>query len=220
MDDFFQEFKPEDSFITLDDIAKKVVDERDALLEQEFLIQWRIEQQSKSPNYYIAINPQWQKHEFVALEKNEDSGLWFAKICTPLFEFPLDEYGVSVQNVMPFGSSCSQFVRMAQNEEWQLCLMPTVSTIFYTVENCQVILHNFDGYCTSKLDIQIVPSQSALPYNQQTIPDGKAAQIREAVLSKMFRDYAAKRGQIKMHNDGNPNVQNETGLIYDNLKTK
>jgi hypothetical protein len=90
----------------------------------------------------------------------------------------------------------------------------------FSVEKCRIWLHNFFGCCKS-LELLIIPSQGGLPLEKQTVPDGKAANIREVVLNKAFRDMQARLGKISMHNDGNKNPNpNESSEVYDSLKTK
>lgn len=213
-DDFYSGFRPANGFFTIEDIARKVVDERDSELDREFLVQLN------NKNQYPMVNPMWVKHVIVPIEQDDTTKQYFAKICEPLYEFPMDERGMATQTVSPFGGGCSQFVRITTQQDWSLYLTASSDIVFYSVEGCRILLSNFYN-CCDKVDCVIVPSQSGLPLNQQTVPDGKAANIREVVLSKMFRDYQARLGKISQHNDGNKNPQpNESGLIFENLTTK
>ncbi len=127
---------------------------------------------------------------------------------------------MGVQRLSPRGSACGEFIRISPNQAWQLCIAAPSSIAFYSISGCRVTLYNFNG-CADELDLWVVPSQSKLSLENQTIPDGMASQVRELVLSKLFRDYQAKQGKIDMNNDGNPNPQpNETGMIYTNTKTQ
>lgn len=221
-DDFYQSFKTEDGFFGIEDFALKIIDERDSALNEEFTVQWRIAQQKNNLYSFVLVNPQWQKRVTLDIKHDDERMFYYVEICEPIYEFPFDQVGMGIQEVSPLGQNCSEFVRITLGQGWQPCMVSgTSSVVFYAVENCKIILYNFNGYCTKKLDVRIVPSQSALPINQQTVPDGKAAEIREKVLSKMWRDYMAKKGQIKVTNDGNPNPEpNETGLTYGGLVTK
>lgn len=222
LDDFYQTFQTENDFFGLPDTAKKVIDERDSSLNEEFTVQWRLAQQKNNLYNFIIVNPMWQQRTVIDIKHDDDRKQYYAEMCDPVYEFPFDQYGMGIQEVMPMGSDCSEFVRISTSQAWQPCMVSgTSSMVFYSIENCRINLYNFNGYCTKKLDVRYVPSQSALPVNKQTVPDGKASEIREKVLSKMWRDYMAKKGQIKVTNDGNPNPQpNETGLTYAGLVTK
>lgn len=221
-DSFEQSFAPQDSFFRDIDYQLRVIDARDAMLEDEFLVQWKYNQaRGNQYSEFIHINPFWLKRITIDLEHDKELGEWYANICEPVFEFPMDECGYGVQEVHPYGQKCAEFVRILNHQSWQVCLTATSSIVLYSVQNCKIVLHNFDGFCTSKLDVMIVPSQAALPINEQTVPDGKADEIREMVISKMWRDYSARLGKINMTNDGNQNPQPvESGAIYDGLKTK
>lgn len=221
-DSFYQSFKPADAFLTIDDFALKVGDETNGLLEEEFLVQWKINQQRGNPYAnFIHINPFWLKRITVDIKEDKERHEWYAEICEPIFEFPMDEYGNGVQDVKPYGQKCAEFVRILNHQIWQYCLTATSPIILYVVENCRIKLLNFDGACTEKLDVLIVPSQSAIPINERTLPDGKASEIYERVMSRVWRDYGARLGKIDMTNDGNENAQPiESGAVYDNLKTK
>lgn len=212
MDSFYQDFRPDSAFYILEDFADRIVDVRDSELEREFMIQYARDEPVK-------INPAWLKRVKVKVDLDEN-GSAFADICEPLYEFPIDEVGLAVQEVMPFGQGCAEFVRIGINQVWQVCMIPPTDKNFYSVEKCRIWLYNFFG-CTDYLNVLIVPSQSGLPLEQQTVPDGKAESIREVVLNSMWRDYNMKLGKISVHGDGNPNPQpNETGQVYDTLKTK
>lgn len=214
-DDFEQGFRAANSFFTLEDYARKVCEERDSELEREFLVQY---QQNKRS--FPVINPNWLKTVFIDLTKDHETGEWSGLICEPLFEFPFDELGSSVVDVSPSGNSCGEFVRISHHQSWAICMTPTTDMIFFSVQGCRLLLYNFFG-CTEKARATIVPSQSGLPFEQQSVPDGKVAQIKEVVLNRMFRDFQVKLGKISAHNSGNPNPSpNETDLIYDGLKTK
>lgn len=218
-DSFYQTFKPQDAFFGTEDFARLLSDERDSLLDQEFYVLFQLSQRKGSIGF-IQVNPQWTKRITVEAVYDKEGKIWSAEICEPIYEFPFDEYGMGIQDVRPFGSECGEFVRISSNQHWQLCFAAPNDMIFYSLEGCKITLYNFNG-CAEKLDIRIVPSQSKLPLEQQYVPDGKASQIREMVLSRMLRDYAAKPGKLDMSNDGNANPQpNETGLVFDNLKTK
>lgn len=222
LDDYYQTYKTESDFFSLEDFAKKIVDERDLSLNEEFTVEWRIAKQRNNLYSFILVNPQWQKRITADIKHDVELNMYYAEICEPIYEFPFDQVGMGVQQVSPLGSDCGQFIRIANSQTWQPCMVSgTSGVVFYAVQNCRINLYNFNGYCTKKLGVNIVESQSALPINKQTVPDGKAAEIREKVLSKMWRDYMAKKGQIKVTNDGNPNAQpNETGLTYAGLVTK
>lgn len=222
MDDFEQSFKPQDSFMELIDYALKVVDARDAMLEDEFLVQWKINQQrGNSYSNFIHVSPDWQKRITVKIDEDKERHEWFAEICEPLFEFPMDNAGMGIQVVQPYGQKCAEFVRIQDNQTWQICLTATSPIILYSVQKCRITLHNFDGACTDKLDVRIVPSQSSLPINTQTVPDGKADEVKEMVMSKIWRNYAARLGKIDMENSGNSNpTNNESSAVYEGLKTK
>lgn len=207
MDAFYQQYRDAAGFFTIDDFARELVDESDARIEAEFYAQLK---NSKQKGYAPCVNPSWVTHEFVAIEKEKETDKWIANICKPFYQFPEDEWGYGVQDVQPFGSDCADFIRIKQSQVWSLCLVDLDSQVLYTVDGCRLILYNFHG-CAEKLDVTIVPTQSGLPMAEQTIPDGVAAPIREAVLSKMFRNYQAKLGKIPMINSGNANPQqNET----------
>lgn len=214
-DDFEQGFAGANSFFKLDDYARKVCEERDSELEREFLVQY---QQNKMS--FPIINPNWLRTVFVDLVKDKDTGEWSGLICEPLYEFPFDELGSAIQGVAPMGSGCAEFVRISHHQGWQVCITPSLDISFFSIEGCKILLYNFFG-CTEKLRVSIVPSQSAFPFEQQTVPDGKVAQIKEVVLNRMFRDFQIKMGKISMHNDGNLNPNpNETSELYTGLKTK
>lgn len=213
-DDFHQQFRPATAFFSIDDFAAGIRDERDNLLDTEFQIQI-----NKNKGVFPEVNPNWLSREVVDVKRDEQ-GKWYADVCTPLYEFPQDERGMGIQDIDPFGGGCAEFVRITNHQAWQICLLPPTHQNFYSVEKCRIWLYNFFN-CTPKLEVTIVASQSGLPLDKQTVPDGKAATIREVVLNKFFRNYQVKLGKIKTINDGNPNPQpNETGLTYDALKTK
>lgn len=213
-DDFYQTYRPANAFFGINDFAAKLVDERDNLLEAEFKIQL-----NRNRNQFPVISPQWLSREMAEVKK-DDQGRFYVDICTPLFEFPEDERGSGLQNVIPYGKACAEFIRITPDQVWGMCMLPATSTNFYSLEKCRIWLHNFYA-CTEKLEVVIVASQSGLSFENQSIPDGKAATIREIVINKMFRDYQVKLGKIQVVNDGNPNPQpNETGMIYEGLKTK
>lgn len=207
-DDFYQQYRDAAGFFTIEDFARALIDECDARIEAEFYAQLK---SSKGGKFVApAVNPSWVIHEFVPIEKEKETEKWIANICKPFYQFPEDEWGYGVQDVAPFGQSCGDFIRIKQSQVWSLCLVDLDSQVLFTVDGCRLILYNFHG-CTDKLDVTIVPSQSGLPMSEQTIPDGQAAPIREAVLSKMLRNYQAKLGKIPMINSGNANPQqNET----------
>lgn len=214
MDSFYQEFAPANAFFSLDDFAQRIADCRDSELEREFLIQY---QQNKLS--FPIVNPAWLSRETVEIKKDEE-GNSYADVCTPLYEFPFDSKGSGVQEVIPMGTACAEFIRIAFDQVWQVCMAPSNSVNFYSVEKCRIWLHNFYA-CTDKLMVLLVPSQSGLSFEKQSVPDGKAESIRELVLNRMWRDYQVKLGKIVTHTDGNPNPQpNETGLLYEGLKTK
>lgn len=213
MDSFYQDFRPDSGFFTLEDFADRVVDVRDSELEREFLIQYQLTRGSPPK-----INPAWLKRIKVKVDHDEN-GDAFADVCEPLFEFPMDELGSGIQDVIPFKQGCAEFIRISTNQVWQLCMLPPTDRNFYAIEKCRIWLYNFFG-CTDYLSVLIVPSQSGLPLSEQTVPDGKAESIREVVMNSMWRDWQVKLGKINVHGDGNPNPQpNETGQLYD-LKTK
>lgn len=215
MDSFYQSFMPANAFFVLNDFAYRIIDERDSMLETEFLIQY-----NRDKNSFPIINPAWLERETVEVKK-DSVGRWYAETCRTLFEFPFDERGVAIQTVMPLGGSdCAQFVRITNDQQWQLCMLPPTSINFFSVEKCRIWLYNFGG-CCDNLELSFVPSQGGLSLEEQTVPDGKAANIREVVLSKMMRDMQIKLGKISAHNDNNPNPNpNESSLIYDGVKTK
>jgi hypothetical protein len=215
MDDFNQSFAPANAFYTLEDFGYRLIDERDNLLETEFLVQYY-----KNKNQFPIINSQWLSREVVDVKKDEE-GRWYADSCIPLFEFPFDERGFAIQNVTPLGGGdCAQFVRIPNDQQWQICMLVANSMNYFSVEKCRIWLYNFFN-CCQKLELSIVPSQAGLSLENQTLPDGKAAQIREVVLNKAFRDMNAKLGKISQHNDGNANPNpNETSAIYTDIKTK
>lgn len=214
MDDFFQSFRPATAFYDLEDFAYRIIDERDNLLEAEFLVQF-----NRNKNSFPIVSPSWLTREAVDVKKDEQ-GRFYADVCASLFEFPEDIFGSGIQNVVPFGSECAEFVRITNHQTWQVCLSVSSSVNLYAVEKCRIWLYNFFG-CTDKLEIRLVPSQAGLSLENQTVPDGKAADIREIVLNKAFRDMQARLNRISTHNDGNPNSNpNETSMVYDNLKTK
>lgn len=221
-DSFYQSFRPASAFFTLEDFALSVINERDDLLDQEFRQLWNYNQQRNKGNNsdFINVNPQWVitiKEEIKYDDENKNP---YVDICKPLYEFPSDEFGNGVQSVSPVGGGCTQFVRIMSSTDWQICMTATNEITFYSLEGCRIFLHNFNGCCKS-LSIRIIPSQSALPINEQTVPDGKAAHIIEVVLQKMFRSYQAKLGKIEMVNQQNPNPSpNETSTLYPNLTTK
>lgn len=221
-DDFEQSFAPQDSFFKPIDYQLKVIDARDAMLEEEFLIQWKYAQQKGIPySSYIAISPDWKKRITIKLDHDKERDEWFADICEPLYEFPMDYCGLGVQEVQPLGQKCAEFVRIQTSEVWQTCLTASSPVILYSVEKCRIKLHNFDGACTDKLDVWIIPSQSSLPINEQVVPDGKADTIREMVISNIWRNYNARLGKIDMSNEGNSNPNpNESAMVYEGLKTK
>lgn len=222
LDDFYQSFKTESDFFDLQDAALRIVDARDAMIEDEFLVQWKINKQRGNANSsFIRVNPDWQKRITIDIKEDKERGEWYGEICEPLFEFPMDSYGNGVQEVWPYGQKCAEFIRIQDSEAWQICLTASSPIILYSVQKCRITLHNFDGACTDKLDVRIVPSQSSLPINEQVVPDGKSDEIREMVISKMWRNYSARLGKIDMSNNGNPNVEpDNSGMVYDNLKTK
>lgn len=213
-DDFNQTFRPANAFFTLEDFALKAVQVRDSELEREFLIQY---QQNKTS--FPVINPMWLDREKVPVKKDEE-GNWYADVCTPIYELPMDSRGAGIQDVKPFGNSCAEFVRITNQQQWQICMLPPTNQNFYSIEKCRIWLHNFYG-CTDSLNVVLVPSQSGKSLDQQTIPDGKVASVIEVVLNSMWRNYQIKLGKISVHGDGNPNPNpNETSMVYQDLKTK
>lgn len=215
LDDFYGGFRPATGFFDITDVAYRLIDARDEMLEQEFLVE-----KNKNKNQYPTLNNSWLKREKLTIEKDDD-GRYFADVCTPIYELPMDETGAGIQSVDPSGQSgCAEFIRITNQQTWSICLTATTNSVFFAVEGCRIWLYNFFG-CCQKLEIVFVPSQAGLPLEQQFIPDGKAAQCREIVLNKMLRDWQIHLGKIKVLSDGNANIeQNESGLIYTDLKTK
>lgn len=206
---FYQQIMSKEDFFDLDFFINEVLSVRNALLEQEFKEERKMDISLYGDEYPLTlIGGEWSEQYKGEVKYNEDLLEYYTDIPVKIFSFPYDRYTLGVQSIIPLGK-CDELLRIRLNEAWVACGFDvTADTVCWYVQHNKIVFKNIDNHCIKNIVMNLIPSYDDCTRDEKCtalVPDGKEFQIKQLVLDNTFKAYQIRLGKIDMTSNSNPN---------------
>lgn len=205
MDLYYQDFKSDSDFFSLDDFIDFCGNAVTDYYQQEFLSQYR-ELKAEKKDEIVSF-----PDSCLAIDTLEVKDLK-AKLKNPFAAFPRDNQNTGIQNVFITEPTMSIAERGNIDTIWQFAYLPSTNRIFFRVEGDTLIFYKKGSANVKEVQIYYVPTAN----KDMLVPDGIIEYVVMNVPAKMKQ--VAQGTIVKKSGDGNPNKVLETEIDKQQLR--
>lgn len=213
MDNFFQDYRPNGGFFTLDDFVLRAATTIAEFYQKNYDAQYQMNRQEKSDEV-ISFSSDILSEQDLTIEKKD--GEIFATLVAPIMAFIHDKQSTGAQELIPISPNDVQLERSNITETWQYRLIPYTNRIFWRLQGDKIKFFK-NGRCNiNAVKLLYIPAVMDKDGNLQydaLIADGVADMAINITVLKMKQ---VKDGiVVKELNDGQGNkiLQNEANLV-------
>ena len=210
MDLFYQQYKMDSDFWTLDDFISQVGDTIASIYNSYYQLQYK-ELKGEKKDEVVLFDAGMLSNQ--VLKVKNIGGILAAKIEQPIMSFLYDQSTTGIQTVNiinPVGQD--EVVRTTLQAKYQLQYLPVTNTIFFYNDRDKIYFINKGNCNINEVNVYFVPSM----YPDAVIPDGIADLAIDTTVKKMM-EYAGKT-VIKETADQNHNKIMETEIDKSQFK--
>lgn len=204
MDDFYQNYRSDSDFFTLDDFISRCGQVAADVYQKEWQRQYAEIRQERKPEL-VSYDPTWLNEQVLKVE--EKDSVRFAKLQQPIMSFLYDQQSCGIQYVFRTKPGPEiELERQSLAEGWQLKYTPFSDKIYFTPQSDRITFSTNGNCNVVNIKVLYVPAIGA----NMIIADG----ITNIVISEVVRSMREeKQGTIvKKSIDGNPNTVLQTEM--------
>jgi len=200
MDLYFQDYAPNDSFITVDDFKYQIATTYSTMLNALYQQERKYNRQQDGFSN-IEIPAAWMIEEKAVIQTDKDDEKMYINTQHQVFSFDFDNAANGIQDIYSPGRGCT-YRKISLNERKFKNVVPPASVVFFYLNKSNEVVF-WHAKEDAKVIIQYVPKVVG-EENDCVLSDNIISTLQPVVLETMFK---AKNGNfIQKLDNQNPNI--------------